>query len=161
MGHMMGHKMKTLPKRTAKKLLGSLTHLTKPQPERFLKPRIPPFGAILLPAHLRVERIGHVIDIAGGKPGMVQAETDRTFGQLMRVVEFRRLAMLDAIEPLLLNGGDEYAVDEQGCRRLVIHRVDSKNVHRPGSRRALLPRGNRRPSCHVLPQTPLLRTDQS
>jgi hypothetical protein len=46
---------------------------------------------------------------------MVQAETDRTLGELMRVVEFRRLAVLDAIEPFLLDGGDERAVEEQCC----------------------------------------------
>jgi hypothetical protein len=31
----------------------------------------------------------------------------------MRVVEVRFLAVLDAIEPFLLDGGDESAVDEQ------------------------------------------------
>jgi hypothetical protein len=31
----------------------------------------------------------------------------------MRVVELGRLAVLDAIEPFLLDGGDELAVDEQ------------------------------------------------
>jgi hypothetical protein len=80
MCHMVGHEMKLLPKRTPKKLLDGIAHLTKPQPERFLKPRVPPLGAILLPAQLRFERIGHVIDIAGGKSGMFQAETDRAFG---------------------------------------------------------------------------------
>ena len=44
---------------------------------------------------------------------MAQAETDRTLGKLMRVVEIRRLAVFDAIEPFLLDGGDERAVDEQ------------------------------------------------
>src|ERR1700754_3575392 len=113
MCHMVGYEMKAVSKRTSKKLLGSTLHLAKPQPERFLKPRIPPLRAILRPAHLGIERIGHVIDIAGGKPGMVQAETDRTFGQLMRVVEFRLLAVFDAVEPFLLDGRDELAVDEQ------------------------------------------------
>jgi hypothetical protein len=115
MGHMVGHEMKVLPQRTPKQLLGNAAHLTKPQPERFLKPWIPPLGAILRPAQLGVEGIGHVIDIAGSKPGMVQAEADRPFGQLMRVVEFRRLGMFDAIEPLLLDGGDDHAVDQQCC----------------------------------------------
>ena len=113
MCHMVGHEMKALPKRTSKKLLGNAAHLAKPQPEGFLKPRIPPLGAILRPAQLGAERICHVIDVAGGQPGMVQAETDRTLGELMRVVEFRRLAVLDAIEPFLLDGGDQRAVDEQ------------------------------------------------
>jgi hypothetical protein len=110
---MVGHEMKPSRKRTSKKLLGNAAHLTEPQPESFLKARIPPLGAILRPAQLGVERICHVIDIAGGKPGIVQAETDRTLGELMRVVEFRRLTVLDAIEPFLLDGGDERAVDEQ------------------------------------------------
>ena len=62
-----------------------------------------------------------MIDVAGGEPGMLQAETDRTFGQLMRVVEVRRLAVFDAIEPFLLDGDDERAVDQQRGGRLVIH----------------------------------------
>jgi hypothetical protein len=52
-------------------------------------------------------------DIASGEPGVVQAKADRTFGELMRVIEFRLLAVLDTIEPFLLDGGDERAVDEQ------------------------------------------------
>ena len=83
-------------------------------------------------------------DIASGEPGMVQAKTDRTFGELMRVVEFRLLAVLDAIEPFLLDGGDERAVDEQRGGQLVIHRVDSKDVHRPTSTRVTLPLRKRR-----------------
>ncbi len=52
-------------------------------------------------------------DIASGEPGVIQARADRTFGELMRVIEFSLLAVLDAIEPFLLDGGDEHAVDEQ------------------------------------------------
>jgi hypothetical protein len=52
-------------------------------------------------------------DITSGEPGLVQAKADRTFGELMRVIEFRLLAVLDTIEPFLLDGGDERAVDEQ------------------------------------------------
>ena len=52
-------------------------------------------------------------DIARGQPGVLQAETDRTLRQLVRVVEFSGLGVLDAIEPLLLDGGDEHAIDEQ------------------------------------------------
>ena len=68
-------------------------------------------------------------DIASGEPGVVQAKPDRTFGELMRVIEFSLLAVLDAIEPFLLDRGDELAVDEQRGGRFVIYRVDSKNVH--------------------------------
>jgi hypothetical protein len=52
-------------------------------------------------------------DIASGEPGVIQAKADRTFWELMRVVELSPLAVLDAIEPFLLDGGDERAVDKQ------------------------------------------------
>src|SRR3954452_14742155 len=101
MGHVMGHEMELLPKRASKKLLGNTAQLTKPQPESFFKSRIPQLGAILRSTQLRVERICHVIDVAGGKPGIAQAETDRTLWELMRVVEFRRFPVFDAIEAFL------------------------------------------------------------
>jgi hypothetical protein len=129
MGQMVRHEMKPLPQRTPKQFVGDTGHLTEPQPESFLKPRIPPLGAIFLSAQLGVERVCDVIDILGGEPGVVQAITDRTLGKLMRIVEIRFLPVLDAIEPLFLDRGNEHAVDEQGCGGLVIHRVDSKNVH--------------------------------
>jgi hypothetical protein len=56
-----------------------------------------------------------MIDIGRGEAGVLQAEADRTFGELMRVIEFSRFAVLDAIEPLLLDRGNELAVDQQGC----------------------------------------------
>src|SRR6516165_6288623 len=113
MCQMVGHEMKSLPQRTSKKLLGNTAHLPEPQQESFLEPRIPPLGAISRSAQLGVERVCHVIDIAGGELGVIQAEADRTLGELMRVVEFRFLTVLDAFEPFLLDGGDERAVDEQ------------------------------------------------
>src|SRR5689334_18675085 len=110
---MVWHEMKSLPQRTSQKLIGNIAHLTDPQPEGLLEPRIPPLGAISLSAQRGVERICHVIEIARGQPGIFQAEADRTFGELMGVIEFSLLAVLDAIEPLLLDGDDEFAVDEQ------------------------------------------------
>ena len=139
MRHMMRHEVKVLLERPSKKLLDGALHLTKPQPERFLQPRIPPFLAILRMAHLGIERIGHVIDIAGGQPGMVQAKTDRAFGQLMRVVELRRLAVLDAVESFFLDGRDKLAIDQERGGRLVIHRINSKNIQLPASSPVLLP----------------------
>jgi hypothetical protein len=60
-----------------------------------------------------IERVGDVIDIVAGKARMFQAVADRALGELMRVVEIRFLAVLDAIEALFLDGGNELAVDEQ------------------------------------------------
>jgi hypothetical protein len=47
---------------------------------------------------------------------VIQAEADRTLGELMRVVEVRCLAVLDATEPFFLDSGDELAVDQQRSR---------------------------------------------
>src|SRR5215471_21080609 len=101
MCQMVWHEMKSSLQPAPEKLLGNAVHLTEPQPEGLLKPLIPPLGAVLRPARLWLERIGHVIDIAGGKPGMIQAEADRPLGELMRVVEFHHLTVFDAIEPFL------------------------------------------------------------
>ena len=118
---MVRYEMKSLPQPSPEQLVGDTGHLTEPCQEHFLKSRVPPFLAISLPAHLGVERERHVIDIAGGEPGMIQAVTDRTLGKLMRVVEVRLLAVFDAIEPFFLDGRDEFTVDEQCRGRLVIH----------------------------------------
>src|SRR5258708_35596728 len=113
MCQMVGHEMKSLPQRASKKLLGDTAHLTEPQQEDLLKPRIhPPLGAKSPSAQLGVERVCHVIDIAGGEPGIIQAGTDRTLGELMRVVDVRSLAMFYASESLLLDGATELAVGE-------------------------------------------------
>src|ERR1700731_200688 len=110
MRQMVGYEMKSLPKPTSKNLLGDTTHLTEPQQEGLFQPRIrPPLGAKPRSAQFWVERVCHVIDIAGGEPGIIQAETDRTLGELMRVVDVRQLAVFDAIEPLLLDGDNEPA----------------------------------------------------
>jgi hypothetical protein len=45
--------------------------------------------------------------------------------------------MFDAIEALLLDGDNEPAVDEQRSGRIVIHRIDSKNVHWPAFARVI------------------------
>src|SRR5258706_10765942 len=105
MCQMVGYEMKSLPQRTSKQFLGDAAHLAEPQQEGFLEPRIrPPLGKKSLSSQLGVERVGHVVDIAGAEPGVIQAGTDRTLGQLMRVVDVRQLAIFDAIEPLLLDG---------------------------------------------------------
>src|SRR5882762_3034814 len=113
MGQMVLHEMKPLPQRTSKKLVGDTGHLTEPQPESFLEPRIPPLGAIFLSTQLGVERECDVMDVFGGEPGVIQAVADRTLGKLMRIVEIRFLPVLDAIESFFLDSGDELPVDEQ------------------------------------------------
>src|SRR4029453_3939040 len=90
-------------------------------------------------AQLGVERICHMVDIAATQPGIIQTETDRMLGKLVRVVDLRLLTVFDAVEPLLLAGDDEHAVDDQRGGGLVIHRVNAENVNRPTRRRGSLP----------------------
>src|SRR5690348_17198620 len=127
---MMGHEMKFLPERTSENFSGDVAHLAEPEMEGFLEFRVPPFGAILLAALYRIEGVGDVIDIVAGKSCVLQAIADRALRKLVRIVEIRFLAVLDAIEAFLLDRGDELAVNEQRGGRLVVHRIDSKNVHR-------------------------------
>jgi hypothetical protein len=105
--------MKSLPQRPPKNPLGHTAHLAEPQEEDFLPSRIrPPLGAKLHSAQLGVERICHMVDIAATQPCVIQTETDRMLGELVRVVYVRFLTVLDAVEPFLLGGGDERAVDD-------------------------------------------------
>jgi hypothetical protein len=52
---------------------------------------------------------------------MFQAKADRTLRELVRVIPVGLFAVLDAVEPFLLDGGDEFAINEQCSRGLVIH----------------------------------------
>ena len=130
MRQMVRHEMEFLRELPSEKLLGHALHLAEPQQEGLLPLRKPPFGIEPRAAQLRIEGVGDVIDVVGGEPGMFQAPADRALGKLMRIVEMRFLGVLDAVEALLLDGGDELAVDQQRRRGLMIHRVDSENVHR-------------------------------
>src|ERR1051326_8194624 len=134
MRQMMRHEVKLLPELASEQLLGHALHLAEPQQEGLLPLRKPPIGIEALAAQFRIEGIGDVVDIIGGEPRMFQAPADGALGKLMRIVEMRFLGMLDAIEALLLNGTDQLAVDEQRSRGLMIHRVDTENVHRVPSR---------------------------
>src|SRR5262249_1475922 len=87
-------------------------------------------GGIMFPPQPRVERIAHMVDVARPQPRMLQTEFDGTLGELVRVVDARLFAVLDAVEPFLLGGGDERAVDQHRRGGFVIDRVDSQNVHR-------------------------------
>jgi hypothetical protein len=106
--------MEFLPQRPSEKLLGDIANLAEPQQEDILKPRVcPPLRAKSLAAQLRVERVGHMIDVAGREPGVIQAESDRALGELMRIVDVRQLAVFDASKPLLLDRDDELAVHKE------------------------------------------------
>ena len=162
MREMVRHEMKSLPQRPPKNPLGHAAYLTEPQKEDFLPSRIrPPLGPKLRSAQPGLERICHMVDIAGAQPGIIQAETDRMLGELVRVVDVRFLAVLDAVEPFLLGSGDERAVDEHRSGGLVIYGVDSENVHRwaatpplPECRLRLIPRAAARapPAATRLPR---------
>src|SRR4030095_11108619 len=80
-----------------------------------------------------------MVDIAATQPGIIQTESDCMLGKLVRVVDLRLLTVFDAVEPLLLTGDDEHAVDDQRGGGLVIHRVNAENVHRPTRREGFLP----------------------
>src|SRR5262245_59265088 len=140
MRQMVRHEMKSLPQRPPKNPLGHTAHLAEPQEEDFLPSRMrPPLSAKMGSAQLGVERICHMVDIAATQPSVIQTETDRMLGELVRIVYVCFLTVLDAVEPFLLGGGDERAVDDQRGGGLVIHRVDSENVHRPTTRDMRLP----------------------
>ena len=62
-----------------------------------------------------------MVDIAGGEACLFQAKADRALRLLVRVIPIGFLGVLDAIEPLLLGGGDEFAIDEQRRSGLVIY----------------------------------------
>jgi hypothetical protein len=40
-----------------------------------------------------------MVDIAATQPGIIQTETDRMLGELVRVVDVRLLTVLDTVEP--------------------------------------------------------------
>src|SRR5207253_4201819 len=68
-----------------------------------------------------VERSGDVVDVLGADAAGRQAVADR----------LRREAgpMLDAVEPFLLDRGDELAIDDQGGGRVAVKGVDAEDVH--------------------------------
>src|SRR5689334_1276343 len=113
---MVGHEVEFFPQPASKEVLRNVLHLCEPQQENLLPVRQPPFRTKSRSAQLRVERICHVIDIAGRDAGLLQAKTYRALGKLMRIVVDRFLAVLDTIKPLLLDSGHKLAVDEK-CSR--------------------------------------------
>ena len=94
MGQMVGHEVESFPQPASKELLRNVLHLSEPQQEGLLQVWKPPFGTISRSAQLRIERIGHVIDIAGGDAGLLQAKAYRALGKLMRIIEVRPLPCL-------------------------------------------------------------------
>ena len=72
---------------------------------------------------------GRPVDVGRFQSRMVQAKPDRLFGKHLRIVDPRRLAMLDAVEALLLARRHHLSVDHQSGRRFMKDGIDSENVH--------------------------------
>ena len=117
MRQMVGHEMKSLPERTSKKLFDGTVHLTEPQPEGFLDPRIPTtrrdiaFGAASGSNDRRHDRYRAAV-----RPACFRQKRIARSGSWCGLSQFGLLGMLDAIEAFLLDGGDELAIDEQRSR---------------------------------------------
>ena len=95
-----------------------------------------------------VEGVGHGVQVARAQTGLGQAPAGRLLGQLPRREGHVRLAVLAAVEPLLLRRGDETPVHDERGRRVVEDGVDTEHSHG----RDLLP--ERRPQgCDCLSPT--------
>ncbi len=74
----------------------------------------------------RIIRVGDVIHVGQGDPGLPQAVVDRMERQLPRRERHRPLGVLAVREPLFLRGRDDDAVTDQAGGRIVIGGVDSR-----------------------------------
>src|SRR6185437_1583757 len=129
---MMLDEMKPRAELASEKAVDGAAYLGEPQPEHFLRHRIgPPFRLEAFLAQRGVERVGDMIEIAGLEARMIEAVADRALRQLVRIVDIGQLAVLDAIEPLFLDGDHELAIDQQRSRGVVIDGVDSKDIQGP------------------------------
>src|SRR5215472_11557090 len=70
-----------------------------------------------------ISRHRHMVDLTDRYAGFLQAVTDRSRGETGGV--------LDAVEALFFNGGDQSSVTNEGRRRIAVVSVDTENVHRP------------------------------
>src|SRR3984885_9341955 len=105
MGQMVRHEMQLLAERTAEVLVDYRGHLTDPELEGLLKPRLPPIAAIGFLAPLGVERVSDVVDIPRGQSGGLQTVADRAFRDLMRFIEICILTVLDEFQNNPVDGG--------------------------------------------------------
>src|SRR6516162_6964530 len=71
---------------------------------------------------LRISRHRHMVDLTDRYAGFLQAVTDRSGRETGGV--------LDAVEALFLNGGDQSSVTNEGRRGIAVVSVDPENVHR-------------------------------
>ncbi len=77
----------------------------------------------------RIVGVADRVDLAGADAAALEAPGDRLLGQLPGRERDRGLAVLAAAEALLLGGGDDLAVDDEGRGRIVEHRVDADDPH--------------------------------
>ena len=104
-----------------------------------------------------IARHGDVVHVGDGDAGFLQAVANRRDREARRV--------LDAIEALLFDRGDELAVLHQGRRGVAVVGVDAKNIHRKDSPN-LFPaetrlRGPRRPAGVPVPPAPASDPDDN
>ena len=109
--------------------LVSLPTSPRPLQERLLVSRVrPPIGAKCRSTKFGRERVRDLVDVGRAKPRILQAEADCMLGKDMRIVGSRRLAVLDAIESLLLARRDDFAIDDHGGGRFVKYRVEFREL---------------------------------
>src|SRR6516165_74928 len=71
---------------------------------------------------VRISRHRHMVDLTDRYAGFLQAVADRSRGEPGGV--------LDAVEALFFNGGDQFSVTNEGRRGIAVVSVDPENVHR-------------------------------
>ena len=130
MRQVMRHELQSLAELSAEKPVGSATDLIQTLQKSDLHLTVrPPIGAIFCTAQPRIKRVPYPIDVRRFQSRMVQTKPDRLLGKLLRIVDPRRLGMLDAVEPLFLARRHHLSVDHQSGRRFMKDGIDSENVH--------------------------------
>lgn len=114
MGEVMVDELQFPVQRPAQRLFDNIADLSEPHKENLLATLISP---PICPKS-RLAKSGRVgvadkIDCGRLDPGIVQAEANRVLGKHVRIVRPRLLAVLDAIEPFLLAGCDDVAINDQ------------------------------------------------
>jgi hypothetical protein len=89
---------------------------------------LPGVAGLLLGAdQRRVVGVGDGVELARLEPRLAQAPAGGELGQLPGREGDRRLAVLAPAQPLLFGGGDDLAVEDEGCRAVVEDGVDPED----------------------------------